>query len=112
MSVDAVYHYVALRYLQTYRRIAEQGIVQLVYRSVGAVADDSVLCHSLSLADTVELAVCLGEQRLHVFGIEILVLRDIHRACRSVEGESATVRIKHRVHSDVAHRSVVRHDVA
>ena len=116
-AIDGIYYYLILRQIERKRRVAQEGIVEMVHRDIGA-GSRAIAAHQIVLSQTVcfahrdRLAVYQTEHSVDEGAVDILVIQGGNGTGGAIEGYCAAFIVEQRIFSDVGLESVERHDIA
>ena len=116
-AVDGIYYYLMHRQIECKSRVAQKGIVKIVYRDIRAgiryvAAHQVVLRQSVRLAYRDRLAIYQTEHSVDEGLIDMLVILGVNGTGGAIEGYCAAFIVEQRIFADVGFEPVERHDIA
>ena len=100
-AVDGIYYYLTLRQIERKRRVAQEGIVEMVHRDIGA-GSWSVAAHQVVLRQPVRLAyrdwlaIYQTEHSVDEGTVDMSVILGVNGTGGAIEGYCATFIIEQR----------------
>ena len=116
-AIDGIYHNLMHRQIECKSRVAQKGIVKIVYRDIRAgiryvAAHQVVLRQSVRLAYRDRLAIYQTEHPVDEGTVDMSVILGVNGTGGAIEGYCAAFIVEQRIFADVGIESVERHDIA